>query len=191
LIGKTRPFDPYKGAKSLASYFRIALRFVSYFSRVVAPDKYYFSLVAGVDDDVEDQRPEDIIKATDDQLVVWREICDLVRQIRASRTEDYDDSDNNDDDNVLKERLLKLWMLLICYTIGARRYRSLMLSFCAMLSIKPSIRSWMEPGNFNSSLSAMIWIVQLLVFYDSALKEQRGYSKTLKLVKAYYDEYLQ
>ena len=60
-----------------------------------------------------------------------------------------------------------------------------------MLSIKPSTRSWIEPGNFNSSLSAIIWIVQLLVFYDSALKEQQGYSKTLKLVKAYCDEYLQ
>jgi hypothetical protein len=32
--------------------------------------------------------------------------------------------------------------------------------------------------------------MQLLVFYDIALKEQQGYRKTLKLVKAYYDEYL-
>jgi hypothetical protein len=49
----------------------------------------------------------------------------------------------------------------------------------------------MEPGNFNSSLSAIIWIVQLLIFYDSALKEQQGYGQTLSLVKAYYDGYLQ
>ena len=194
LTGKTRPFDPYKGPKSLASYFGTALRFVSYFSRVVAPDEYHFSPAADADDDVEDQRPEDIIEATDDQLAVWREICDLARQIRASRTEDYDDSDdnhdNNDDDNVLKERLLELWMLLICHTTGARRYQSPLLSFCAMLSIKPSTRSWMEPGNFNSSLSALIWVVQLLVFYDSVLKEQQGCGETLKLMKAYYDEYL-
>jgi hypothetical protein len=70
-MGKTRPFDPYKGAKSLISYFGIALRFVSYFSRVVAPNEYYFSPVAGTDDDVEDQRPEDIIEVIDDQLAVW------------------------------------------------------------------------------------------------------------------------
>jgi hypothetical protein len=82
-------------------------------------------------------------------------------------------------------------MLLICYTTGARRYESPLLSFYAMLSIKPSTRSWMEPSNFNSSLLAIIWIMQLLVFYNSALKEQRGCGKTLKLVKAYYDEYLQ
>jgi hypothetical protein len=68
LIGKTRPFDPYKGPKSLAIYFGMALRFVSYFSRVVAPDKYHFSAVAEDDDDI--QRPEDVIEATDEQLVV-------------------------------------------------------------------------------------------------------------------------
>jgi hypothetical protein len=33
--------------------------------------------------------------------------------------------------------------------------------------------------------------MQLLIFYDSALKEQQGYRKTLDLVKAYYDNYLQ
>jgi hypothetical protein len=52
LIGKTRPFDPYKGPKSLAIYFGIALRFVSYFSRVVAPDEYHFSTVAEDNDDI-------------------------------------------------------------------------------------------------------------------------------------------
>ena len=60
-----------------------------------------------------------------------------------------------------------------------------------MLSIKPLIRSWIEPSNFNSSLSAIIWIVQLLVFYDSTLKEKQGYREMLKLVKAYCNQYLQ
>jgi hypothetical protein len=59
-----------------------------------------------------------------------------------------------------------------------------------MLSIKLSTRSWIEPSNFNSSLSAIIWIVQLLVFYDSTLKEKQDYRETLKLVKAYCDQYL-
>jgi hypothetical protein len=174
LTGKTRPFDPYRGAKSLASYFGTALRFVSYFSRVVAPDEYHFSPVADADDDVEDKRPEDIIEATGDQLAVWRDICDVARRIRADEIEDYNDSDDNNDDNVLEERLLELWMLLICHTTGARRYQSPLLSFCAMLGIKPSTQSWMEPCNFNSSLSALIWVVQLLVFYDSALRKSEA-----------------
>jgi hypothetical protein len=77
LTGKTRPFDPYEGPKSLASYFGIALRFVSYFSRVVASDEYHFSPAADADDNVEDQRPEDVIDATDEQLAVWRDIYQI------------------------------------------------------------------------------------------------------------------
>jgi hypothetical protein len=70
LIGKTRLFNPYKGPKSLTTYFGIAYRFVSYFSRVVAPDEYYFSLVMNPDDDSKGQRPEDIINMIDEQLAV-------------------------------------------------------------------------------------------------------------------------
>lgn len=60
-----------------------------------------------------------------------------------------------------------------------------------MLSIKPSTKGWLEPGNFNSHLSAMIWVVQLLIFYDSARKEQQGRGQTLQLVKRFCGRYLQ
>ena len=83
LTGKTRPFDPYKGPKSLATYFGMALRFVPYFSRVVAPDEYYFSAV-NEDDDM--QRPEDIIEATDEQLAVWRDIYQIAQRRRTNLT---------------------------------------------------------------------------------------------------------
>jgi hypothetical protein len=104
---------------------------------------YHISPVADADDDVEHQRPEDIIEAKDDQLAVWREICDLARQIRVEKTKEYDDIDSNDDEDedVSKERLLELWMLLICHTTGAQRYQSPLLGFCAMLSIQSSTRS--------------------------------------------------
>ncbi|OQN95159.1 hypothetical protein B0A48_18856 [Cryoendolithus antarcticus] len=54
-----------------------------------------------------------------------------------------------------------------------------------MLSIKPSTQSWLEPGNFNSNSSAIIWVVQLLLFYDNARK-----GKTLDHVKHYCDNFL-
>ena len=187
LTGKTRPFDPYKGQKSLVSYFGTALRFVSYFSRVVAPDEYHFSAVAQNDDDM--QRPEDTIEATDEQLAVWKEIYQIAQRRQVNNIERGSEEDNEKGKD-LKKRLLELWTLLICHTTGARRYESPLLSFCAMLSIKPSTNGWIEPGNFNSSLSAIIWVVQLLVFYDSALKEQRGCGKTLELVRSYCDQYL-
>ncbi|KAM0718343.1 hypothetical protein Q7P37_006675 [Cladosporium fusiforme] len=191
LTGKTRPFDLYKGHKSLTSYSGTAPRFVSYFSRVVAPDEYHSSPAADANDDVEDRIPGDTIEATDEQLAAWRVTHQTAQRRRTKSTQENSEEAKEEEEKGIKDRLLELWMLLICHTTGARRYESTLLSFCAMLSIKPSTRNWMEPGNFNSSLSAMIWIVQLLVFYDSALKEQRGYRKTLKLLKAYCDEYLQ
>jgi hypothetical protein len=72
LQGKTRPFDPYKGLKCLETYFGTACRFVSYFSRVAAPNEYHFS--AATEDGDSMQRPEDIIEATDEQLAVWQDI---------------------------------------------------------------------------------------------------------------------
>jgi hypothetical protein len=49
----------------------------------------------------------------------------------------------------------------------------------------------MEPGNFNGNLSAIIWVVQLLIFYDSAREEQQGRGETLNLVKWCCARYLQ
>ncbi|TKA23808.1 hypothetical protein B0A54_17892 [Friedmanniomyces endolithicus] len=60
-----------------------------------------------------------------------------------------------------------------------------------MLSIKPSTQGWMEPGNFNSSLSAMIWVVQLLIFHHCAREAQQGRGKTLTLLQQYCDRILQ
>jgi hypothetical protein len=84
-----------------------------------------------------------------------------------------------------------MWVLTISHNTGARRYRSPLLSFCAMLSIKLSSSSWMEPGNFNSHLSAIIWVVQLLVFYDGARRELLGEGQTLALVKQFCEANLQ
>jgi hypothetical protein len=139
LQGKTRPFDPYKGPKSLETYFGTAYRFVSYFSRVAAPNEYHFSIDTEDGDNM--QRPEDIIEATDEQLAVWQDIQQIVQRTRASPTEEDEHVGDEEDRQKLKDRLLKLWMLLICHTTGARRYKSPLLSFCAMLSIKPSTKS--------------------------------------------------
>ena len=49
----------------------------------------------------------------------------------------------------------------------------------------------MQPGNFNSHLSGIIWVVQLLVFYDSAQRELLGDGETLLLVKQFCESNLQ
>ncbi|GAB7336620.1 hypothetical protein MBLNU13_g10315t1 [Cladosporium sp. NU13] len=182
IVGRTRAFDPYKEPGTLKSYFGISQRFLSYFHRVVFPDEYYFDIV---DTDEEVERPEDVVEATDEQLAVWNDIWQIAKQ------ECQSEDDEEKKQTELKNRLLEMWMLIIGHNTGARRYQSPLLSFCAMLSIKPSTKGWLEPGNFNSHLSPMIWVVQLLIFYDSARKEQQGQGQTLQLVKRFCGRYLQ
>jgi superfamily II DNA helicase RecQ len=181
-VGKTRAFDPYKEPGTLKSYFRISQRFLSYFHRVVFPDEYYFDIE---NTDEQAERPEDVVKATDEQLVAWNDVWQIAK--KECQSEEVEERKQKE----LKDRLLEMWMLIISHDTGARRYQSPLLSFCAMLSVKPSTQGWLEPGNFNSHLSAIIWVVQLLVFYDSACKEQRGQGQTLQLVKRCCGRYLQ
>lgn len=178
-FGKIRPFDQYKEPKTLKTYFSLAKRVLAYFGRVAAGEDYFFS--AGSDE--ESFRPEDHIDPTPKQLDAWLAACTLAKDEISA-----DDEGRQDE---LKDHLLELWMLLICQDTGSRRYSSPLLSFCAMLSIKPSTQGWLEPGNFNSNLSAIIWVVQLLIFYYCARKERNGREKTLEGVRKYCERYLQ
>lgn len=182
MIGKTRAFDPYKEPGTLKTYFRTSQRFLSYFYRVIFPNEHYFHIEETRD---EAQRPKDVVEATDEQLAVWNDIWQIARR------EGLEESDEEKKQTELKSRLLDMWIQIVCHNTGAQRYQSPLLSFCAMLSIKPSTQGWMEPGNFNSNLSAIIWVVQLLIFYDSARKEQQGRGETLTLVKRCCARYLQ
>jgi hypothetical protein len=89
IVGKTRAFDPYKEPGTLKSYFGISQRFLSYFHRVIFPDKY------------------------------------------SSNIEDTDER-------------------------------------------------WLEPENFDSYLSAMIWVLQLLILYDSAFQNIKAVARRYK-----------
>ncbi|KAI7206681.1 hypothetical protein KC365_g17003 [Hortaea werneckii] len=178
-FGKIRPFDQYKEPKTLTTYFSTAKRVLAYFDRIVAGEDYFFT----PESDEDRLRPEDHVNPTQEQLDVWSAACALARDEIAA-----DDEQKTDE---LQSRLLKFWMLLITQDTGSQRYSSPLLSFCAMLSIKPSTQGWLEPGNFNSHLSAIIWVVQLLIFYDSARKERAGQQRTLESVRQSCERYLQ
>lgn len=176
-VGRTRAFAPKKDATTLKTYFSTAKRFLAYLDRVAVGRHHHFS----IEPDSNGTAPEEIMELTDRQLTTWQTVRRLARQEAAPGSGTTE----------LRDELVKAWMLLICHDVGARRYRSPLLSFCAMLSIKPSTSGWMRPGDFNSHLSAIIWVVQLLIFYDSARKEQRGQGDALQLVKQRCESYLQ
>ena len=179
-MGSTRAFDPYKGSGALQDYFRVAQQALVYFDQVAASEDYFFSY----EDEEETILLEDVMEPTDEQLAVWEAIRVLAREGAGA-------AGDEDRGARLKDLLVGFWMLLISHDTGSRRYQSPLLSFCTMLSIKPSTRGWMEPGNFNSRLSAIIWVVQLLIFYDSARRERQGEGRTLALVKRRCERHLQ
>jgi hypothetical protein len=76
MVRKTRAFDPYKEPRTLKSYFGISQRFLSYFYRVIFPNKYYFDIE---DTDEQVERPEDVVEATNEQLVAWNDIWQIVK----------------------------------------------------------------------------------------------------------------
>lgn len=175
LLGNTRAFDPYKGPGALKAYFKLAKQFMVYMYRVSAR-AYHFS-----EGEEGTHRPEDVMEPPAEQHATWRRILRMAR----------DGADGQGDMVGMKGALIQMWMCLVSHHTGARRYRSPLLSFCAMLSIELSTGSWMQPGNLNSHLSGLIWVVQLLVFYDSARRELAGDGETLPLVKQFCERNLQ
>ncbi len=60
----------------------------------------------------------------------------------------------------LKHAIRRLYLALICYTVGSILFKSPVLSFCTMLSRKVRRKGqglWEELGNFNSHLLALTW----------------------------------
>ena len=66
--------------------------------------------------------------------------------------------DEDEAELALKHAIRRLYLALICQTVGSVLFKSLVLSFYAMLSRKVRGKGrglWEEPGNFNSYLSAL------------------------------------
>ena len=80
--------------KSLATYFGMALRFMSYVSRVVSPDEYQSRAMVEDDDDM--QRPEDVIEATDEQFAVWRDISQIAQRRATNSSLEADEKEEKE-----------------------------------------------------------------------------------------------
>jgi hypothetical protein len=150
-VGKARGFDPKKEPNTLKTNFGYWKQFLTYSYRVA----YRGSHFTTADDD--QRTPESCIQLTDAQEKAWEAaVHSAVEQDRPT----------------LRDGMLALSIALICHEFGGSRYSSPLLSFCAMLSVKPHTKTWKEPGNYNSCLSGVIWVVQLIIFYTSACLER-------------------
>ncbi|KUJ14609.1 uncharacterized protein LY89DRAFT_720881 [Mollisia scopiformis] len=124
----------------------------------------------------DDQRtPESCIQLTDSQENAWEAASQsAVKQDRPA----------------LRNAISDLSMALVCHEFGGNRYNSPLLSFCAMLSVKPHTKTWKELGNYNSYLSGVIWVAQLIIFHTSAYLEKAELGDTLERIKQYCGKFL-
>ena len=168
-VGKARGFDPKKEPNTLKTNFGYWKQFLTYSYRVA----YRGSHFTTADDD--QRTPESCIQLTDAQEKAWEAATQsAVEQDRPA----------------LRDAMLALSMALICHEFGGSRYSSPLLSFCAMLSVKPHTKTWKEAGNYNSCLSGVIWVVQLIIFHTSARLEKAELGSTLEHIKQYCGQFL-
>lgn len=78
------------------------------------------------------------------------------------------------DDELLRQHVVGLSMSLIRQNLPRNRYDSPLLSYCATLAVNHSSQGWKLPGNFNSSLSGLIYCAQLWIFREACRLEDQG-----------------
>ncbi|KAG6069756.1 hypothetical protein E4U16_007440 [Claviceps sp. LM84 group G4] len=108
-------------------------------------------------------------------------------------------------DEMLKPTVREFYMQLICHTVGSQAFQSPVLSFCAMISRttgfagdqsktvtdkrreslihverNEEVGIWHDAGIYNSSLSALVWMAQLLIFEGACYYKDEHGDQTLR-----------
>jgi hypothetical protein len=160
--GKADGFRYFKNASTLVTYFTTMKQLLVYYYRVVYSEDGHFTRSQAR---LEDQRlPREVIQPTAPQIQAMDEIMEAL-----------DLGDQEEAELALKHAIRRLYLALICHTVGSVPFKSPVLSFCAMLSRKVRGKGrglWEEPGNFNSHLSALTWTAQLVLFDYACFQEQ-------------------
>jgi superfamily II DNA helicase RecQ len=157
--GTADGFRYFKNASSLVTYFTTMKRLLVYYYRIVYCEGGHFTRTKP------DQiLPRDVIQPTKQQIQAMDEIMEALGLV-----------DEEEAMLALKHAIRRLYLALICQTVGSVPFKSPVLSFCAMLSRKVRGKGrglWEEPGNFNSHLSALTWTAQLVLFDYACFQEQ-------------------
>ena len=167
--GKARGFEPKKEPETVKINRRYWKQFLTYYYRVVHSSGHFTTSDQG------QRTPADSVQLTDEQGKAWAGVLKGVQTRNRA---------------ALRETLSVFCMAIICHEFGGSRYSSPLLGFCAMHSVRPFTKTWKEPGNYNSFLSGLIWVVQLIIFHASVSLEKAGHGETLDLIKEYCDQFL-
>ena len=118
--GKADGFRYFKNASTLVTYFTTIKQLLVYYYRVVYCEGGHFTRAKP-----DQVLPRDVIQPTAPQIQAMDEI------IEALAIEDEEEAEL-----ALKHAIRRLYLALICHTVGSVPFKSPVLSFCAMLSRK-------------------------------------------------------
>ncbi|KFY99227.1 hypothetical protein V498_00910 [Pseudogymnoascus sp. VKM F-4517 (FW-2822)] len=158
-LGKADGFWHFKNPSTLVTYFTTMKQLLVYYYRVVHCEGGHFTRAK-----LDQVLLRDVIRLTKTQIQAMDEI------MAALAVEDAEEAGL-----ALKHAIRRLYLAMICHTVGSVPFKSPVLSFCAMLSRKVRGKGrglWEEPGNFNSHLSALTWVAQLVIFDYACFHEQ-------------------
>lgn len=185
--GKDIAFYYFKNKSTLTTYFRRIKELLVYYYRVAYQQNGHFT------HETEDQvLPQDVVEPTQEQRKAMDKLFEMVRELRERDGINSDDYTEKDKAR-LEHAVRKFYMRLICHYVGSAHFRLLVLSFCVMVSRTSAYSSkvgagsksrkkghgsddlddiakqrrnqggWHNPGNYNSSLSVLVWMVQLVL----------------------------
>lgn len=164
---KSKAFLPKKSASSLKAYFGYWKHLIAYCWTTMYADtaNEHFSFSTRVEGQL---TPNDITLDSNEVRGAWVKVAKVAEELEIGRTGDEVSTGRNE---ALKDLLMEVFVGLICRQTGGNRYQSPIISFAAMLAVKPTTKTWHEPGDFNSKLSGIIWVSQLLLFHHCARQE--------------------
>ncbi|KAF8847392.1 hypothetical protein BDZ45DRAFT_780636 [Acephala macrosclerotiorum] len=151
-LDKADGFRYFKNASTLVTYFATMKQLLMYYYRVVHCESGHFTRTKP-----DQVLPRDVIQLTAQQVQAMDEIMEALAL----------ENEEEEAELALKHIIRRLYLALICQTVGSVPFKSPVLSFCAILSRKVRGKGrglWEEPGNFNSHLSALTWTAQLVLF---------------------------
>ena len=193
--GKSHDFRHQKAPQTITNYFKYWKQFMIYVDRFMFTDNeeevnnFWFP-----DGDVPDGVLIPRFQRTQFDVRLYTRLVELC----------HEGKDNEEDEEVIlkmKSILPRLFYSLITTAMGPNTFSSPLMSYSAMLALKPSTKAWKEGGDFSSNMSGIIWVSQLLLLYYCKLQTDRlqrsaeingessGHTSLNKMVKGVFNDY--
>ena len=170
---KVSPWNPHKFAATLGRYFKAWKGLIAYVWRWAYALDATFPGLANTSSMVKS------VTLSPKQKTSLNNIRQILK---------VHDTYSKEKSKLLQDELIKLSVAIIEHKIGSSHHRSLLVSYCAILSrtqskintdpvANPPLATlahyWHSPTNYNSNLSALIWVAQLLVL-DKVVQDTKA-----------------